>query len=275
MEHSRLKSSQWVDARTHITLTQRTVDYLVKMHLHEFYELEIILDGCGTLNLNGTTYPLSKGSVYFLTPIDFHAVTPNTALEIANLSFDEPALSPQMQQFFMNRRDNFIFLADDAAAESLYTLFSLLSRECQTDDEFGARARKNLLELMLLNIARADRDSGIVPQDVAHMQNSLQYLFCHFREQITLSQVAAQSGYTPNYFSKLFRDFCGTCFVDFLCQLRLNYAKMLLLSTTLSTTEIAEKSGFGSASSFFRRFAQNCGCTPDSFRKNEGPYNAL
>lgn len=270
MDSNRLKSCHWVNANTHITLVNRLVDYPVKMHLHEFYEFEIVLAGTGFQNLNGTIYPLEPGSVYFLTPIDFHSITPETALSIANLSFDEHALSPEMKMLFVNRQDNLIFQADGQLSNQLQFLFQLLSKECMSEDSFSLRARKNLLEMLLITMVRYQQDPAGNYSANTQVHASLQYLFCHFRENITLAQVAAQSGYTPNYFSKLFGDICGTCFVDFLANLRLNYAKMLLLSTSLSTTEIAEQSGFGSASSFFRGFQKYCGCTPDSFRKNEG-----
>lgn len=270
MDSNRLKSCHWVNGDTHITLVNRLVDYPVKIHLHEFYELEIVIDGAGFQNLNGTIYPLEPGSVYFLTPIDFHSITPESALSIANLSFDEHALSPEMKMLFVNRQDNLIFQADGALSSQLQFLFDLLSKECMSEDNFSLRARKNLLEMLLIALVRYQQDPIVSHFSNTQIQASLQYLFGHFRENISLAQVAAQSGYTPNYFSKLFREICGTCFMDFLANLRLNYAKMLLLSTTLSTTEIAERSGFGSASGFFRRFQKYCGCTPDNFRKKEG-----
>lgn len=278
MEDNRLKSCQWVDMNTHITLLSHQVDTPVGMHLHEYYEMEIVLDGTGFQNLNGTVYPLKPGSVYFLTPIDFHAVTPEQPMRIANLSFDEHALFTEMQFYFPNRKGNFIFQADDRLTATLQFLFELLSKECAAEDIFALRARQNLLELLLITVLRSQQEAAENSISHAQLQPSLQYLFCHFQENITLTEVASRSGYTPNYFSKLFRDICGSCFVDFLSNLRINYAKMLLLSTNLSAVQIAEQSGFGSASGFFRKFRQCCGCTPDDFRKSKklwrdiGPY---
>ena len=94
----------------------------------------------------------------------------------------------------------------------------------------------------------------------------MQYLFCHFREDISLAEVAKKSGYTPNYFSTLFRQNTGERFVDFLSNLRLNYAKMLLQSTELSIAEAAERSGFGSESALYRKFRKALGVSPSSFR---------
>lgn len=269
MDLTRLKSSHWVDPRTHVTFTTRTVTEPVRMHLHEYYEIEVVLSGAGCQNLNGTLYPMEPGSVYFLTPIDFHSVTPEPSLEIANLSFEEHILSPEIQMCFANRRDNLIFQADSLLSDQLLFLFGMLSRESAMEDSFSLQMRQNLLETLLITVLRHRQAPAGRQLSNPQIYSAMQYLFRHFRENITLAQLAEQSGYTPNYFSKLFREVCGACFVAFLTGLRLNYAKMLLLSTALSTTEIAEKSGFGSASGLFRSFRQHCGCTPDSFRRQK------
>lgn len=265
---TRFTKKKFVDAHTHLTLSQKTVSRQAKLHLHDYYELEIILSGSGIQNLNGTIYPISTGSVYFLTPIDFHAITPSESLEVQTLAFDDTLLSPQLQKLFMNRRENFIFQADSRVTHTLQTLLSLLPDQVTQEDEYAQTCRKDLLELVLLTIARAKTEgtnSG-EPETSQQVQQSMQYLFCHFREDISLEEVARQSGYTPNYFSTPFHEVTGEKFVEFLAKLRLNYAKMLLLSTDLSVTAVAEKSGFGSASNFFRRFQQAADMSPSAYR---------
>jgi len=269
MAENRLKSSQWVDSKTHVSLCRKFVEKPIKLHLHEYYELELVISGTGEQNMNGTVYQLTPGTVSFLTPIDFHSLTPNGSMFIATLAFEEVLLSPRMQQMFMKRRGNYIFQANSQVNETMQTLMELLFQEIQADDSYSVQVRQSLLELLLITVARSTRDQGREAESGSQMQSSLEYLFCHFREEITLEQVAKQSGYTPNYFSKLFHEFCGERFVDFLTQLRVNYAKMLLLSTDLSVAAIAETSGFGSASNFFRRFRQTCGVSPAQYREQK------
>lgn len=252
-----------MDGGDHIKMLRKQVKKPVGMHLHNYYELEMVLSGTGEQNLNGTVYPIGPGSVYFLTPIDFHAVAPKGAMEIVNLSFDETFLSPQLRLLFMNRRENYIFSADSQSNRTLQVLLELLQAESGKDDEHTYICRRDLLEVLLYTLARGKgRDNAVTTQ----VHKSMQYLFRHFREDISLEQVAAQSGYTPNYFSTLFHDSTGEKFVDFLGNLRLNYGKMLLLSTDLSITEVAEKSGFGSVSALYRKFYKSLGISPSKFR---------
>lgn len=247
-----------------------------KLHLHDFYELEFVVAGSGEQNLNGTIYQLKPGSVSFLTPIDFHSLKSHGDMELVNLTFDESFLTPQMQQFFMNRRDNFFFQGDDNTTHTLRGLLDLMMHESEIEDEYSATFRTHLLDLMLYSLARMGV-SNLHADTIAsssQIQQSIQYLFCHFREDISLEDVARHSGYTPNYFSKLFHDYSGEKFVDFLINLRLNYAKMLLISTDLSISVIAEKSGFGSAYNLYRRVQKAFGISPSEFRekhKNNTP----
>lgn len=260
MEPRVLKMQQ----KEHITINTRTVSRPVSMHLHSFYELEMVLEGSGEQNLNGTVYPLEEGSIYFLTPIDFHSIAPKTQMRVINLSFDETLLSPQLQLLFMNRRENYSFPPTSGVNNTLQTLFSLLQAENECSDEHTLQCRRDLLELLLYTVARG-KSRGTVGSNQLH--RSMQYLFRHFREDISLEEVARQSGYTPNYFSALFHESTGEKFVELLGKLRLNYAKMLLQSTELSITEVAERSGFGSASALHRHFHKALGIAPSKYRQ--------
>lgn len=98
-----LPSDIWVDRKRNVTVTEKTVDQTAKFHMHEYFEIELILDGGGTQNLNGNTYALEKGCLYLLSPIDFHAVMPQPVLSLVNVSFSMNAISPQLLSDLMRR----------------------------------------------------------------------------------------------------------------------------------------------------------------------------
>ena len=266
----RLRKAKWLDPRTQISIVHRTLEHPTHMHLHEYFELEIVLSGTGEQNLNGSIYPLAPGTIYFITPIDFHAVSPHGQMRILNVAFEESLISPALQTHFLNRREDLIFSSPEEA-ESMAMLITRLEKECARLDAFAATARKNLLELLMFPIARSIKaESDLQRPSTQRVQDSMRYLFRHFREDITLAQIAEKSGYTPNYFSHLFHETCGIKFVDFLAQLRLNYARTMLLTTSLSVSQIAQASGFTSSSNFFRAFRKETGLSPLEFRSQKG-----
>src|SRR5690606_25567647 len=82
------------------------------------------------------------------------------------------------------------------------------------------------------------------------IQLALTYIQQRFREDISLQEVADCVYISRNYFSEQFKRRTGLNFIDFVIQLRLQYAKKLLRTTTLKVYEVATQSGFNSSRHF-------------------------
>ena len=194
MPQTRRNDISWLDSRTRISIVRRKVDQSVSLHLHDYFELEIVLSGEGQQNLNGSVYPLKPGTVYFLTPIDFHAVEPHGTMEVLNVGFAEDLLSAQLQSCFVNRREDMIFSSPEQA-RNLTMLISRLEEECALDDEFSFEARKQLLALLMYPMARSIQGKTALPRaDSQRLQEAMRHLFRHFREDISLGDLAEKSG---------------------------------------------------------------------------------
>lgn len=76
------------------------------------------------------------------------------------------------------------------------------------------------------------------------------YIEQHYQEQITLNEVAGHMGFSPYYFTKLFKKHTGMTFIAFLNEYRLNKAKWILLNEDLPMSAVAEAAGFGSVKTF-------------------------
>ena len=64
------------------------------LHWHNFFELEIVLEGHAVQILNGKEYKISRGSVYILSPTDYHKVTISCdKILLWNVMFDESMLT--------------------------------------------------------------------------------------------------------------------------------------------------------------------------------------
>jgi AraC-like DNA-binding protein len=107
----------------------------------------------------------------------------------------------------------------------------------------------------------------------SQIDGALRYLYLHFREDPRLSKVAEISGYTPNYFSKIFADYMGKSYTEYLGMLKTNLARMLLASTEQSVAQIAFSCGFNSLSNFYRTFNENAGIPPNEYRNKKQNIN--
>ena len=91
----------------------------------------------------------------------------------------------------------------------------------------------------------------------------------HFKENPTLAEVASYSGFNPNYFSQKFKETVGKTYIDYLVDLKVSYAKKLLMSSNMSITDICFSSGFTSISNFMRVFKNKYGMSPNAYRNKK------
>ena len=70
------------------------------------------------------------------------------------------------------------------------------------------------------------------------------------------------------YISQLFKNEIGVGFLAYLTNIRMEHAKKLLLSTSLSIAEVAERSGYGDYRVFTKAFKKSEGVTPSQYRRD-------
>ena len=92
------------------------------------------------------------------------------------------------------------------------------------------------------------------------------YVNNHYREDLTLEEVAQFAGFSRYYFSRSFKKQTGYSFKEYLCQKRVQVAMDLLIRTNRSMRDVALESGFGSVATFNRVFREKKGCTPSQYR---------
>ena len=87
-------------------------------------------------------------------------------------------------------------------------------------------------------------------------------------DSISAAQLSEALHMSYSHFSRTFKKVMGKSFSQFLMDARLDLAKKLLLTTSCNVTEIAQRTGFSSASHLISNFRQQTGITPYSYRKH-------
>lgn len=105
-----------------------------------------------------------------------------------------------------------------------------------------------------------------MPKDF-RSEEILQYIEEHYREDLSLTGISALFGFSPNYFSSLFKKKTGCNFVQYLTRRRIREGKRLLLETRMTIQEISIAIGYYSASFFIRSFKKAEGMTPLDYRR--------
>ncbi len=88
--------------------------------------------------------------------------------------------------------------------------------------------------------------------------------------ELTLPELAASLGISPNHLSQIINDKFGQNFFDFINSYRVKEAERALLApehSHLTILAIAYDAGFNSKSAFNAAFKKHAGMTPSQFRK--------
>ncbi|HOJ09745.1 MAG TPA: helix-turn-helix domain-containing protein [Clostridiales bacterium] len=93
-----------------------------------------------------------------------------------------------------------------------------------------------------------------------------QYIEKNYMNNISLSSVSECFGYNSSYFSRLFKENLGVNFLDYMYQIRIEKAKILLATTNITIQEIAEQVGFTNRISFERCFKKFIEINPGEYR---------
>lgn len=93
------------------------------------------------------------------------------------------------------------------------------------------------------------------------------YIHAHFREKLSIEQLAQLAHLSKSYFMSCFRKTAGIGAMELVLQLRIQSACEKLVSTDETITSVAFQSGFENLSNFNRQFRKRVGCTPAEFRR--------
>jgi len=124
-----------------------------------------------------------------------------------------------------------------------------------------------MLELTL--IALADRDDRPDGYAALKTRQALAWFVEQMDSRPTVGRVAEAVGVSSAHLRRLFHESGAATPLQEFKRLRLDRAKQLLGTTGLGMSQIAEASGFGSASDFSRAFARHVGHAPTVWRQRE------
>jgi AraC-like DNA-binding protein/mannose-6-phosphate isomerase-like protein (cupin superfamily) len=137
----------------------------------------------------------------------------------------------------------------------------------------------NFTRILLLEVeARVRRLALDAPQDpvprrsggdpaLRHVVTMARHIAEHFREPLTVADVAAAARLHPGYAMTHFGKIVRTTINDYLTRCRLAERRRLLVTTDLPIADVAAESGFSSVSRFYAAFKTECGTPPATYRR--------
>lgn len=248
-------------------------------HFHGAFELLLVLEGKGQINLPGESIPVSSGSLVFINP--------NEAHEIDTQGGHLVAVILQISRHFC--RDYFPELGSTkfdchdltgTLGEQPALLEELRTRSCQVARSYLEEGScyafscisqiASLFALLLEQLPHAllsGQDYSTIRKRVQRMNRLLGYVEEHYTEPIRLADLAKTEGLTATYVSHLFSDQFGITFQEYLSNLRFEHALNLLHNTAITVSEAALSSGFSDLKYLNKMMQQRMGCSARDYSR--------
>lgn len=101
------------------------------------------------------------------------------------------------------------------------------------------------------------------------MQNIRLSLLATPYEKYSPKSFSVLLGISESYFQHLYTIFFKVSFQADLINMRMEYAKNLIITTNMTIEQIAEMSGYSNEIHFYRQFRKKLGMTPNEYRKSQ------
>ncbi|SDD40901.1 two-component system, response regulator YesN [Paenibacillus sp. UNCCL117] len=266
-EHQLSLVSIIVSGYDNFQYAQKAMTYGVSEYLLKPLEFELLAE---TLNR-------SKEKLESLKHLNSYIVKFQTLLDNRQGLQPKLALNKQIELFQAVLRMGYI---QQNVRVSLLNIFEhklkMLLEECDvsfkdappydaSDDESIIRYYTVMLEKWYLSQNKAGESS--MPKVI---EQSCRYIKENFKEEITLTEMAALTNFSVSHFSTLFKKHTGSSLVNYVNGIKIEEAKKLLLSTSYSVSEITEIVGFSTTPYFSRVFKTTVGLSPLEYRKRMG-----
>ena len=262
------------------TLKKKSINPSRHHKHHPELEIGVIAEGHGTYVVDDKSFDFKPGDVFFIRANESHCIPSITSDEVI-------AFVIRINWYYM-----WNICADYIDAAKIHTMITAgipinsyfpkesgvgkkveEIRKLFRDDNEATRfeIKRRILNLLII-IADSVTDPSIAesvqkaPAHIGEIQNAVNYINKNLAKQITLDDIAHAASMSRSYVSSYFKLVTGVSPYDYLLTARVEKAIRLLKKTELSVTEIAQKCGFGSLSSFNKTFRKSLGVTPREYR---------
>lgn len=254
----------------------------VPLHWQDSMEIIYVKRGRGKVQVDQKTFQAGQGDIFIVPPGHLHGLqrVPGESMEYENIIFDLSFLGGGIdlcsQKYLQPMANGKICLPvhvgkgdfiHGQASACLDAADGLCSAR-PVGYELGVKGRLLLLFCTLFQNASY---RGTPESEQRHMEKLklvLAKIERDYDKKITVTEAAAECGYSESHFMRWFREATGRGFAGYLIEFRLEKAAYALRSGQETVLQIAQQAGFDNLSNFNRLFRKRFGVTPSIFRKN-------
>ena len=248
----------------------------IPMHWHDTMEILFCLNGSVTICIDQETLTLSRNQLIVFDSRIVHSIHSNSKLYMfLCIHVNKKQLSgyvPDLDLYSIWCRP--VPLDDPRSTQYIHLcqLAHDLTRINIEEKSTSAMRSDGTVLLMLAdliqyfsvhtlpeNTRRQKQSNDVLREIIAYVNN-------HYKDSLTLDDMARQTGFSREYFCRFFKQHMGITFLRYVNEVRISHAGRLLSDTDLSISEIMQESGFTNQTLFNRLFKEIYGMTPRQAR---------
>ena len=254
---------------------------------NDFIEIRYIFDGELSVEFEDQTLKLQKDDICLISPNSLHRelVGCSEALYL-NIDIDKDifnesmiqsiALNP-LQRFLRSTiiaktgtRSFMVFKPDtESASSNVSHYLRNIFREAKDQRAGYLDIFKGYLIRLMDELASSYHGNFSDSEKKIYREKLFQSISVYISEHISSIKVDDLSGefhYSPNFFNILIKEKTGKTYSDYLIELRINRAKLLLEKTDMPIEQIAMLVGYNNKGFFYRKFVELVGLNPAKYR---------
>lgn len=223
------------------------------------HELVLITKGKGSICIENSLFEVMAGDLIYFYPGQAHSltVTQEPCMEFYGVHFELPANMDKLP------------LPDICHPESILRLEALFKNlhDIHRQKQYLYKWRQNLILQHILCEIFLALHTPDEPMSIIRVRKALAYIHEDPCRTIRIETLLALAGVQKTVFMEAFRSVTGTTPCQYILNQRLEYARDLLLESTLSVAAIAEQCGFSDSFYFSRCFKKRYFLSPLQYRK--------
>ena len=276
-------------------------NYSTGMHTHDFYEINIVLNGMGRHYVEDRSCDAGTGSVFVIPPNVSHGYYPMPELDVFHILISRRFLFEHADH--LRRLDGFAALfeiepmlrsmgtAGKSSADYVLSLFPVLKGERFENLKSDV---KQLLHVQDqgepdLNFIKAARTLSIIAYmcecmdremarstpklsgNTSALMQALEKIHTDYSKKLSVNELASLATMSRSTFFRHFKRLTGMLPQQYITDFRIRKAKEMLRMSDMQITNIATECGFYDASHFNKCFLMAVGLSPKEYRISAEP----
>ena len=234
-------------------------------HYHNLFELYFLSEGSCSYFIDNKSYDIKAGDIVLIPEGIIHKTVYRDSDAKRRLIYCAPLYIPPavipylptMLYIYHNKK----------VVKEISVLLDAIEKEYSSPDEFSESAIISHMHSLFLLLVRNRDTEAPKKSGNAYTTQTISYIKENYREDITLSELAARCAVTPEHLSRVFKRDTGFGISEYISIIRLQQAQLLLRSESArSVGEVAEECGFGDSNYFSKKFKDMYGMSPLQFR---------